>query len=287
MPAQAETTSFLRPRREEHLYIQVSPFYGTLPLPMETGESTSGSDPEDRPESTLSSNPRGEERDPSLGPHADAVNPRRRILLIDDHALVRDGMAQIIEADPNVFIGGQAATAAEGEALALQERWDLVILDLSLPDGAGLDLLKSVRAAKPDLPILVVSMFDEHQYGPRCLRVGASGYLTKAAAGRQLLDAVQTVLSGERYVSANLAQRLAQGPNRPPSTKDAASLSDREHEVLCALAAGESVSEIGARFDLSVKTISTYRRRAMQKLGLKSTADLVRHAIENDLTLAR
>lgn len=207
-----------------------------------------------------------------------------RCLVVDDHPIVRQGLVALIGAQADMAPPGEAATAADTVELMRTRPWDLVILDINLPDGSGLDVLRRIRRERPDLPVLVLSAHAEEQFAVRTLRAGASGYLNKQLAADELIVAIRRVLAGRRYVSAALAERLAASldpaaPDREPHE----TLSDREFQVLRLLGAGNAVSDIAAQLHLSVKTVSTYRARLLEKLGLESTAELVAYAIRNGL----
>lgn len=207
----------------------------------------------------------------------------QRLLLVDDHPVVRKGMkAILLEGLP----GAVVTEAGSGdEALELLSKpFDVVVLDLTMPGRSGIDLLAEIKHRFPKLPVLVMSLHPEEQFAVRALKAGASGYLTKAAAPENLLTAVTKILAGGRYVSASLAERLAAGLGG----KDVASaphenLSDREFEVMRGIASGRTVSEIAAEMKLSVKTVSTYRARLLEKMGMASNAEITRYAIENGL----
>lgn len=205
-----------------------------------------------------------------------------RILLTDDHAVVRAGLRQLLgEAFPSAGFS-EAASGAELARLLAAGRYDLLILDITLPDRSGLDLLKEVKATYPRLPVLVLSAHPEEAYAVRVLRAGAVGYLTKDRTPAELTGAVARILDGGRYISASLAERLAAmlaHDDRPVLER----LSDREYQVLCRFGAGRTVGEIGDELGLSVKTVSTYRVRLLAKLGLGTTAELARFAIEHEL----
>jgi DNA-binding NarL/FixJ family response regulator len=195
-----------------------------------------------------------------------------RILIADDHTIVRRGLIQILRD------GLPSATIEEVEG-----HWDLVITDLSMPGRNGLEALVQIKQQAPQLPVLVLSIHSADQYSVRALKAGASGYLTKDAAPNELVDAVQQLLLGKKYITAAVAEKLAdtvQG-NQPAVPHEA--LSDREFEVLLLIAKGLSISEIAERLSLSVTTISTYRARVIEKMKLKSNADLIIYAIENKL----
>lgn len=203
----------------------------------------------------------------------------RRVLLVDDHAVLRRGVRQLLAEDfPDAEFGeaGSGPTALE---MVRDQSWDLVILDLSMPGRDGLDVLKEVRALTSGLPVLVLSMHGEEQYAIRALRAGAVGYVTKESAPEELTRAVRKALEGGRYVSPTMAERLAvavlESGSRPPHE----ALSDRELQVLLLLARGRSVKEIGVALALSEKTISTYRTRILDKMDMRSNAELMRYAL--------
>jgi two-component system invasion response regulator UvrY len=207
-----------------------------------------------------------------------------KILLVDDHAVVRRGLRSLLEvALPSSTSISEAGTGSQAVERVAQEEWDLVILDLALPGRDGTDALRSIRRMKPKLPVLILSMHDENQVAIRSLRAGASGYLTKEAAPEQLLEAVRTVLAGGKYLSPHLAAQVATALAYPGEQPAYEALSDREFEVLQHLALGRTVTEIGDELSLSVKTVSTYRTRILEKLELRTNADLVRYALNTGL----
>ncbi len=206
-----------------------------------------------------------------------------RILLVDDHPVVRRGIRQIIT---DAFTSAVVEETDEGEAalasLASGE-WEAVILDISLPGRSGLEILRDIRQRWPDLPVLVLSMHPAEQFARRVLDAGASGYLTKDSAPAQLVKAVRLVLSGRRYLSPDLIEELVVGERMARSARPHEVLSDREYQVLRMIASGKTVSQIAVALSLSVKTVSTYRVRVLEKMGMRSTAELMRYAIENRL----
>ena len=206
-----------------------------------------------------------------------------RILLADDHAIVRQGLKQVLAEEFSQAHIGEASSGQE-TILAIQDQaWDVLILDIHFPDKNGLDILKEVKGIQPNLPVVVLSLYPEEQYGIRILKAGGAGYLTKEMAPSELVSAIKKVLDGGRYVSSSLAEQLA--ANLAPHGQGPLyhTLSDRELEVLRHLGAGNTVTDISEILSLSVKTISTYRARLLEKLGLHSTADLIRYAIDNQL----
>jgi two-component system, NarL family, invasion response regulator UvrY len=205
-----------------------------------------------------------------------------RILVVDDHALVRRGLIEILEGLPEGTQFGEAGTAADALALALGEPWDIVLLDLGLPDRHGLDVLRELHDARPRLPVLILTMFPEDQLALRLLEMGASGYLTKESAPEELLRAVERLMAGHKYLSPAMAQVVADGLGGPaPAPHE--QLSDRELEVLRLLAAGRPITAISRQLGLSPKTVTTYRSRLLHKLRMKSNAELTFYATQHGL----
>ncbi len=206
-----------------------------------------------------------------------------RVLIADDHAVVRQGLKQILGDTPEMLVAGEAANGQEVLDRVRAETWDVVVLDISMPDRSGLDILKQLRSERPKLPVLVLSMYSEDQYAIRVLKAGASGYMTKDSAADELVKAIRKVVSGGRYVSPLLAEKLAFGIGDDLSRLPHEALSDREFQVLRMIAAGKSVKEIAAELSLSVKTVSTYRARLLEKMNLGTNAELIHYAIQNNL----
>jgi DNA-binding NarL/FixJ family response regulator len=207
-----------------------------------------------------------------------------RILIADDHTVVRKGLRQILlEEFPTAEIT-ETADAATLFKKVLRENWDVVITDISMPDKSGLEVLQQIRRDHPRLPVLILSAHSEDQYAIRALKAGASGYLCKDSASEELVTAIRRILLGKKYITSSLAEKLAfhldqDDSDRPPHE----TLSDREFEVLKFLASGKVVSEIASQLCLSVTTISTYRARILTKMNLKTNYDLTRYAMENNL----
>ena len=203
-----------------------------------------------------------------------------RVLIVDDHQVVRDGVKKIVLEQPGMAAFGEASTPQEALRLAAEQEWDIVILDLSLSGRSGLEVLKELRKIQK-LPVLILSMHSEEQYARRAFRAGAAGYITKDATGAELLKAINKVIAGGKYVSPALGERLIDiGADSSPQQI----LSDREFEVMCLIASGRTVGEIAALLFLSDKTISTYRTRILTKMGMKTSAALMHFAIQNKLT---
>jgi two-component system invasion response regulator UvrY len=207
----------------------------------------------------------------------------KRILIIDDHAVVRDGVKKIFDEQPDTVVFGEASTGFEALQFARDEDWDLAVLDLSLGSHSGLEVLKELKQIRPRLPVLILSMHSEEQYARRAFKAGASGYITKDSSRAELAQAVNKVAAGGRYVTPALAERLVldlgRGSDRPPHE----TLSDREFEVMRLIASGKTVREIADLLSLSDKTISTYRARLLEKMGMKTNAELTHYAIRNKL----
>lgn len=205
------------------------------------------------------------------------------ILVADDHAIVRKGLVQIISGAMDLEVAGEAATGSEVIDNLRSSSFDVVVLDLNMPDQSGLDVLKQIKSEFSNLPVLILSVHSENQYAVRVLKAGASGYLTKESAPDQLVAAIRRVADGKRYLSPTAADLLIDVLDSDQDQPLHATLSDREFQVLKMLASGKSVMEIGEMLSLSVKTISTYRSRVMDKMNMKSNAELARYALENDL----
>ena len=206
-----------------------------------------------------------------------------RILIADDHPVVRQGLRQILSEEEDLSVGGEAADAGEVLQKLDQQDLDMVILDLSMPGNRNLELLKQLRHDRPELPILVLSIHPEEQYALRCLKAGAGGYLNKQSAPEHLVEAVRTVRGGRRYLSPQLAERLVRSAAEEADKAPHERLSEREFQVLVRIASGQTVGSIAEELGLSVKTVSTYRTRLLEKLDLGTNAELTRYAFEQGL----
>ena len=206
-----------------------------------------------------------------------------KILIVDDHAVIYQGLKRILDDEFEGATFGEARHSQEALDLVSRERWDLVILDVDLPGRGGLDVLKQMRAEHPKLPVLMFSMHSEEQFAVRALKAGASGYVAKDSASERLVEAIRKVIRGGRYVSAALAERLAADLSRNVSPVSHEILSDREFEVMRMIAEGKTTTAIADLLSLSVKTVSTYRARILEKLQLETTSELIRYVIDHGL----
>jgi DNA-binding NarL/FixJ family response regulator len=207
-----------------------------------------------------------------------------RIVMADDHAIVREGLKRIIASAEDLVVVGEAADGGEVMLRVRENDFDVLVLDLSMPGRSGMELIKLVHAEKPRLRILVLSMHQELQYAVRAIKSGASGYLTKESAPEQLVLAIRKVAGGGAFVTPEVAEQLALGAMPGAASQLHESLSDREFEVFRLLLAGLSVTEIGGRLNVSVKTASTHKSNLMQKMGLQNQSELIRYAIKHGLT---
>ena len=206
-----------------------------------------------------------------------------RILVADDHAVIRQGLKQIVADSPDIMVAGEASNGQEVLDKVLENDYDLLLLDITMPGRSGLDILKDVKSLRPTLPIMILSMHPEEQYAVRALKSGASGYLTKESLPSELLEAIRRVSIGGKYISSSLAESLAseiQAGYDKPLHK---ALSDREYQVMCLITSGKTIDKIAEELYLSSKTISTYRSRILVKMKMKSNAELTRYAVENQL----
>ena len=207
-----------------------------------------------------------------------------KILIVDDHAVVRRGLQQIVLEEYEDIVFGEATNGQEALDMLSEQNWDVIVLDISMPGRSGLDVLKEIRKLRSDIPVLVLSIHPEDQFAVRVLRAGASGYMTKETAPEELVTAIDKVISGGTYVSRSLAELLAQDLQRDTGDTTLHSrLSDREYEVMVMIALGKPVSQIADELALSVKTISTYRSRILDKVQMKSNAEITRYAIKHGL----
>jgi DNA-binding NarL/FixJ family response regulator len=206
-----------------------------------------------------------------------------KLLIADDHTLVRKGLKQILLESKGIERVDEAATAKETINKVSQKDYDLVVLDISLPDRSGIDVLKQLKSLKPKLPVLILSMYPEEQYAFRSLRAGAAGYLTKVSAPDELITAIQRVASGGKYITLSLAEKLADELDSHMDKPPHEILSDREFQVMCMIASGSTVKEIASALDLSVKTISTHRSRMLKKMHMDNNSQITYYAFKHGL----
>jgi two-component system invasion response regulator UvrY len=215
-------------------------------------------------------------------PFTASIDQPMKILIVDDHAIFREGLKRILSEEFKAATFGEAGNATEALEQVWKKKWDLVLLDITMHGRTGLDVLKEIRSSASNLPVLILSGHPEEQYAVRVLRAGAAGYLTKESASRELSNAVRKLLSGGKYISACLAERLATEIQSPQGDLHE-TLSNREYQVMLLIAAGKVPKEIGNELSLSAKTISTYRSRILEKLKLKNNAEIMRYVVERKL----
>lgn len=206
-----------------------------------------------------------------------------RILIVDDHVVVREGLKQFLAETPDMTIAGEASCAREALAMVKSGQWDLVLLDIAMPDQNGLAALKRIKREKPGLPVLIFSNFSEDEYALSSLRAGAAGYLSKDSTPEQLREAIRRLVQGGRYVGPGLAEKLLSDsvPNQEQAAHER--LSRREYDILIRIAGGRSLTQIGEDLHLSVKTIGTYRKRILEKMAMGSNAELTRYVVKHRL----
>lgn len=210
-------------------------------------------------------------------------NSVKKILIADDHSIVREGLKQILSEMSEDVITDEASSGQEVLEKVWDNDYDMLLLDISMPGRSGLDILKQLKHDKPDLKILVLSMHPEEQYAVRALKAGAAGYLTKERTPHELIEAIEKVSIGKKYVSSSLAETLAMHLESSSTKPLHETLSDREYEVMCMIASGKTVKEIADELSLSVKTISTYRTRVLGKMNMQNNAQLIHYTIQNRL----
>jgi two-component system, NarL family, invasion response regulator UvrY len=206
-----------------------------------------------------------------------------KILVVDDHALIRKGMEQILDDTEDMRVTGEAECGAQAIRMAQVSQYDVVLLDITMPDRNGIDVLRQLRLNHPQLPVLMLSMHPEEQYALRSMKAGAAGYLSKQSAPTQLVTAIRQVASGKKYISSELAEQLADGLSQGYQELLHQTLSNREYQTLCLMASGKTLSEIAEAMSLSAKTVSVYRARLLEKMKLKNNAEAMRYAINNHL----
>ena len=206
-----------------------------------------------------------------------------KILVADDHAIVREGLKQILSESVDMMVAGEAASGGQVLEMSRQKRWDMILLDITMPGGNGLETLKQLKKEKPHLPVLMLSMHPEEQYAIRSIKAGVAGYLTKESAPQELVKAIRKVARGGRYISASLSEKMAVYLQDDSEKSPHERLSDREYQVARMIADGKTVTQIADELCLSVKTISTNRTRALRKMGMHTNAEITTHFIKHGL----
>ncbi|VVC85057.1 response regulator transcription factor [Sideroxydans sp. CL21] len=206
-----------------------------------------------------------------------------KVLIADDHALIRKGLKQLLDDTDDMRVTGEAENGMQAIRMAEETDYDVVLLDISMPDKHGVEVLKQLKANKPQLPVLMLSMHPEEQYALRSMKAGAAGYLNKQSAPLQLVTAIRQVASGKKYISTELAEQLANGLSQGYQELLHQTLSNREYQTLCLMASGKKLSEMADIMSLSPKTVSVYRSRLLEKMKLKNNAEAIHYAISNHL----
>ena len=210
-------------------------------------------------------------------------NDKIKIIIADDHAIVREGLKQIVAEEKDMLVCGEAEDAASLMELLKKEKWSIVVLDINMPGKSGLEALKDIKQLYPELPVLILSMFSEDQYGLRAIKAGASGYLKKVSAPTELVVAIRKIVSGRKYINPSLAEKLAENLGSDKNNYLHEKLSDREYQIMCNIALGKSAEEIAGELALSINTIYTYRNRILEKMSMKSNVELTQYAVQNKL----
>lgn len=206
-----------------------------------------------------------------------------KVLIVDDHAVVREGLKRFLAEMAEPMVAGEARSGNEALNMIKNQDWDLVLLDIAMPGANGVDILKHIKQAKPDLPVLIFSMFSEDEYAIATLNAGAAGYVSKDSAPEELLNAIHRVMQGARYASPALTEKLLQQLNPQRKKMLHERLSQREYQVLLLISKGKQLSQVAEQLHLSPKTVSTYRARILEKIGVANNAELTRYVIENHL----
>jgi DNA-binding NarL/FixJ family response regulator len=205
------------------------------------------------------------------------------VFVLDDHPIVREGLEKILEEEPDMRVSGQAGTWLELMELLESKTPDVIILDITMPDRSGLDVLKDLRATHPKTPVLILSVHDEKHFGTRTIKAGAAGYLNKISVSDELVNAIRRVVGGRKYISPKVAEQLAEELDRPNNGMPHETLSDREFQIMCMIASGMKTKEIAEQLRISPKTVSTYRERLLEKMGMRTNTELAHYAVRNNI----
>ncbi len=206
-----------------------------------------------------------------------------KILIADDHAIVREGLKQIVAEESDMKVTGEAANASELFELLDKDSWEIVVLDINMPGKSGLEALKEMKTRNIKVPVLILSMFSEDQYGLRAIKAGAAGYLKKVSAPTELVSAIKKIVGGGKYISPTLAEKLADNFDANNKKVPHQNLSDREYQIMCFISLGKSAEEIAEELAISIHTVYSYRNRILEKMHLKSNVELTQYAIQNNL----
>jgi DNA-binding NarL/FixJ family response regulator len=211
------------------------------------------------------------------------IDQKIKILIADDHAIVREGLKQIVAEEKDMQVAGEAANAFELMELLKSKEWSIVVLDINMPGKSGLEALKDIKQIYPHLPVLILSMFSEDQYGLRAIKAGASGYLKKVSAPTELVTAIRKIVSGRKYINQQLAEKLADNLGTTEKETLHEKSSDREYQIMCNIALGKSAEEIAEELSISINTVYSYRNRILEKMSMKSNVELTQYAVQNKL----
>jgi DNA-binding NarL/FixJ family response regulator len=206
-----------------------------------------------------------------------------KILIADDHAIVREGLKQIVAEEKDIIVAGEAEDTGKMMELLEKENWNLVVLDINMPGKSGLEALKDIKQLYTDLPVLILSMFSEDQYGLRAIKAGASGYLKKVSAPTELVSAIRKIVSGGKYINPTLAEKLADKFGNADKGLLHDKLSDREYQIMCNIALGKTAEQIALELSISINTVYTYRNRILEKMSMKSNVELTQYVLQNKL----
>jgi len=211
------------------------------------------------------------------------TNEKIKILIADDHAIVREGLKQIVAEEKDILVAGEAENSEQMMEFLEKANWSLVVLDINMPGKSGLEALKDIKLLYPHLPVLILSMFNEDQYGIRAIKAGASGYLKKVSAPTELVTAIRKIVAGGKYINSSLAEKLAEKFGNTDKALLHEKLSDREYQIMCNIALGKTAEEIAQELSISINTVYTYRNRILDKMSMKSNVELTQYVLSNKL----